>query len=237
MNDDSLPRVSAIVLAGGNSRRMGRNKAFIEFEGKPLIARVIERVQPLCSEVIVVANDADAYARFGTRVVGDVYPGKGSLGGIFSGLQAAREPFALAVACDMPFLNTALLRYLISLAWQFDVVIPRAQDPSGKVPRSMRDEKAHGSAPRQFDQPIAKERNLHPTHAVYSKQCLAPMHARLRADDLRAISFHEGLRVRIVETDEVNRFDPKHLSFFNANTPEDLEAARFLEERNSQPQR
>jgi len=135
MTDETLPRVSAVILAGGQSRRMGRDKAFIEFEGAPLIARVIERVKPVCSEVIIVANDVDAYAHFGVRVVGDAYPGKGSLGGTFSGLQVAREDYALAVACDMPFLNAALLRYLISLAPQFDVVIPRAQDPSGKVPR------------------------------------------------------------------------------------------------------
>lgn len=243
MTDDVLPRVSAVILAGGESRRMGRDKAFIDFDGAPLIARVIERVQPLCAEIIIVANDTDAYARAlsssasltvnsvegGARFVGDVYPGKGSLGGIFSGLQAAREQSVLAVACDMPFLNPALLRYLISLIPQFDVVIPRAQDPSGKVPRTARGDKPVGERkPRAADWPIAKETNLHPMHAVYSKNCLAAMEARLRADDLRLIGFHDSVRVRVVEPDEVDRFDPQHLSFFNANTPEDLRAARQL---------
>jgi molybdopterin-guanine dinucleotide biosynthesis protein A len=229
MSAETLPRVSAVVLAGGQSQRMGRDKAFIEFEGAPLIARVIERVQFVCAEVIVVANDTDAYARFGARIVGDVYPGKGSLGGIFSGLQAARESYALAVACDMPFLNTALLRYLISLAPQFDVVVPRAKDPSGKVPRSSRGKKPQNrKTARRPDQPIAKESDLHPTHAVYSKGCLAPMEARLRADDLRLIGFHEAVRVRVVEPGEVDQFDPKHLSFFNVNTPEDLRIAQWL---------
>lgn len=226
MTDETLPRVSAVILAGGQSRRMGRDKAFIEFEGAPLIARVIERVKPVCSEVIIVANDVDAYAHFGVRVVGDAYPGKGSLGGTFSGLQVAREDYALAVACDMPFLNAALLRYLISLAPQFDVVIPRAQDPSGKAPRFSRgDPPAGGRKSRRAEQPIAKESNLHPTHAVYSKTCLPAMHARLLADDLRLIGFHDAVRVRVVETDEIDRFDPQHLSFFNANTPEDLSVA------------
>ncbi len=79
-------RVSAIILAGGQSRRMGRDKAFIEFKGVPLIAHVIERVRHVSNDVLIVANDADAFVRFGLPVVADVYPGKGSLGGIFSGL-------------------------------------------------------------------------------------------------------------------------------------------------------
>ena len=89
MTNVTLPRVSAVILAGGESRRMGRNKAFIDLDGVPLIERVIERVAPLCTEIILVTNDASAYAQFGRRIVADVYPGKGSLGGIFSGLQAA----------------------------------------------------------------------------------------------------------------------------------------------------
>jgi molybdopterin-guanine dinucleotide biosynthesis protein A len=229
MTDETSPRVSAVVLAGGQSRRMGRDKALIEFEGAPLIARVFERVKPLCTEVIIVANDAAEYARFGLPVVGDVYPGKGSLGGIFSGLQAAREQFALVVASDMPFLNAALLSHLISLAPHFDVVIPRAQDPSGKTPRSLRGDKPAGER-RVYgaDRPIAKESNLHPMHAVYSKSCLPAIEARLLQNDLRAVGFLDSVRVRVVESDEVDRFDLQHLSFFNANTPEDLQFASQL---------
>jgi molybdopterin-guanine dinucleotide biosynthesis protein A len=224
-----LPRTSAVVLAGGASQRMGRDKALVEFDGEPLLARVIERVRTLSEDIIIVANDAEAFARFGVPVIPDVYPGKGSLGGIFSGLRAAREPYALAVACDMPFLNLPLLHYLISLAPPFDVVIPRAQDPSGKVPRSTRGDKPEGSKKsRPIDSPIAKESNLHPMHAVYSKRCLQAMERRLLADDLRLISFHPDVRVRIVEPSEVEQFDPQRLSFFNANTPEDLATASRL---------
>lgn len=229
MAEKKLPRVSAVILAGGQSQRMGRDKAFIDFEGAPLIARVIERVQPLCTEIIIVANEANAYVQFGHRVIGDVYPGKGSLGGVFSGLQAAREPAALTVACDMPFLNSGLLQYLVSLIPQFDVVIPRALDPSGKMPRSSRGDKPpRVGMPHGVRQPIAKESNLQPTHAVYSKNCLPAMKARLLEDDLRLIGFHDALRVRVVESDEVDRFDPQHLSFFNANTPEDLLIAQAI---------
>ena len=218
MDDVYLPRVSGIVVAGGASRRMGRDKAFIDFDGVPLIARVLERVRPLCTDVTIVANDKEAYAQFGVAVIGDVYPGKGSLGGTFSGLRAASEQYVLAVACDMPFLNTELLKYLISLAPQSDVVIPRAADLISKTTRP--------ETRRKTQRLLAKQVDLQPMHAVYAKTCLPAMQARLRDGDLRLIGFHDDVRVHVVEPAEVERFDPQHLSFFNANTPEDLEVAR-----------
>ena len=133
------------------------------------------------------------------------------------------------VACDMPFLNEALLRYLIALIPQFDVVIPRAFSASVKTPRSARgDEAREGIIPPQRHQLFAKEIDLHPLHAVYSKRCLPAIEERLHADDLRAISFHDAVRVRVVEPAEVERFDPKHLSFINVNTPEDLKLANAI---------
>ncbi len=232
MTDRFLPRVSAVILAGGESRRMGREKAFVELGGVPLVKRVIEGVAPICTEIIFVTNDAARYTQFGYRTVADVYPGKGSLGGIFSGLQAAREEYALAVACDMPFLNPKLLSYLFSLAPSFDVVIPRAKDPSSSAPRlHERFGAAVQKRPRSADRPIAKETNLQPMHAVYSKNCVPAMQTRLLENDLRAIGFHDLVRVRVVEPAEVDRFDPQHLSFFNANTPEDLETARAFVEK------
>lgn len=213
----TLTRVSGIILAGGQSRRMGRDKAFLEFDGAPLIARVLARVRQVCAEVIVVANDVDAYARFGVPVIRDVYPGKGSLGGIFSGLQAARAESALAVACDLPFLNDALLRHLIALAPQADIVIPRAHAPIGKAKDATR-----------YEQLAVKASGLQATHAIYSKRCLEPMRARLLADDLRIINFFDEVRVRVVEPDEIARFDPQMLSFLNVNTPEDWNSALSL---------
>jgi molybdopterin-guanine dinucleotide biosynthesis protein A len=217
MNHELLPRGSGIILAGGQSRRMGRDKAFLDFDGAPLIARVIERIQQVCPEAIVVANDVEAYARFGVPVVRDVYPGKGSLGGIFTGLQAAHAEYALAVACDLPFLNEGLLGYLISLAPQADVVIPRAHAPTGKAKDATR-----------YDQLAVKESGLQATHAIYSRRCLGPMRARLLANDLRIVNFFDEVRVRVVEPDEIAQFDPQMLSFLNVNTPEDWSFALSL---------
>jgi molybdopterin-guanine dinucleotide biosynthesis protein A len=221
LDSDFLPRVSGIILAGGQSRRMGRDKALLAFDGAPLIARVIARVQQVCSDALIVANDVDTYARFGVPVIRDVYPGKGSLGGIYSGLQAARGESVLAVACDLPFLNDALLCHLISLAPQADVIIPRAYAPTGKAKSATR-----------YDQLAVKESGLQATHAIYSRRCLEPMRARLLGADLRIINFFDEVRVRVVEPDEVAQFDPQMLSFLNVNTPEDWNfALSFLETR------
>ncbi len=210
-------RVSGVILAGGKSRRMGRDKALLDFAGQPLIARVLARVQTVCSEVIIVANEHAAYAHLGARLVSDVYPGKGSLGGIFSGVLAARAPYALVVACDLPFLNVALLRYLISLAPEADVVIPRAHAPRGTARSATR-----------YEQLDVKASGLQATHAIYSKRCLEPMRARLLANDLRIINFFDEVRVRVVEPDEVARYDPTGLTFLNVNTPEDWQTALLL---------
>ena len=105
-----IPQISGIVLAGGASRRMGRDKAFLELDGQSLIEIVLERVRA------VVTNTPQRYAHLAARLVGDIHPGIGDLGGIHSGLTAATHDHALIVGCDMPFLNPPLLEYLVSLA-------------------------------------------------------------------------------------------------------------------------
>ncbi len=224
-----LPRVSAVILAGGKSRRMGRDKSFLEFDGKPLISRVIEQAGKVCAETIIVANDVELYRQFGLRVVSDVFPHKGSLGGLYSGLLAAQDENVLALACDMPFLNPDLIRYMISIKSEYDVVIPRARGLSGHTPRSSSERKPRvDTIPPRPDQMLAKEADLHPLHAIYSKRCLPIIAERLRVDDLRLISILPDVKTRIVEVAEIDRFDPKHISFFNANTPADFEIAQRL---------
>jgi molybdopterin-guanine dinucleotide biosynthesis protein A len=125
-----------------------------------------------------------------------VYPGKGSLGGIYTAVHAALYSHCLVVACDMPFLNADLLWYLAQVASGFDVVVPRI----GEFPETL--------------------------HAVYGKECLEPIRQCLLADRLKIISFFDDVRVRYVERDEVARFDPTFRSFLNINTPDDWERVR-----------
>lgn len=194
----AVPKVSVALLAGGQSRRMGQDKAFLPVGGRSVIERVLERILPLSDDVILVTNTPDKYRYLGYRMVGDVYPGKGALGGIYTAIQAAGYPHCLVVACDMPFLNTDLLRYLASLAADFDVVVPRVE----KFPET--------------------------THAVYGKNCLGPIKQRLLADQLKIISFFADVRVRYVERSDIGRFDPTFHSFLNMNTPQDWERVQRI---------
>lgn len=194
----SLTPTSAVVLAGGRSSRLGQDKAFLRINGQFLIETILEKLAQLSDEVIVVADDIEKYEQFEAVVVGDVFPGQGALGGIYSGLRAATRNRSLVVACDMPFLNLSLLRYMQGLAPQYDVVIPRM----GRLTEAV--------------------------HAIYSCNCLPFIEEQLQVGDLRIISFFPQVRVRYVDRDEMDTFDPEHLSFFNINSQADLDKAREL---------
>ena len=194
--------VSGIVLAGGLSRRLGRDKAVEPIDGVPLISRVISRLSEVSQQTVVVVNEAGRVAALplpaSAKTVVDIYPDKGSLGGIFTGLSAADGEWTFVVSCDMPFLNTKLLAHMLSLREGFDVVVP------------------------------VIDGRPEPTHAVYNKACLPHMRRRLEADELKIIGFFEEVRVFYLPEEELERFDPDRLSFFNVNTQEDLDRAHEL---------
>jgi molybdenum cofactor guanylyltransferase len=189
-----------VILAGGQSRRLGQDKAFLMLDGQPLVARTAHRLAALSDDLIVVSNDPARYEPLGlpARLLPDERPGEGSLMGIYSGLKAARYSHAVVVACDMPFLNLALLRTMLPLANGYDVVIPRLDGL------------------------------LEPLHAIYGQACLPAMARLLERGQRQIIAFFHEVRVRYVEEDEVDRFDPQHLSFLNVNTPEDWERVQEL---------
>lgn len=184
--------VTVAILAGGKSSRMGTDKSFVPLLGKTLIQHVLEGVGSLGLPIILITNRPVDYAPLGLPMYGDLLPGKGSLGGLYTAISCSQTPYTLCVACDMPFLNPALLTYLISLRAGYDAIVPRL----------------HG-----FPEAL---------HAVYSKSCLEAIYEKLAQDQLKAISFYGQVRLRFVEEDEVRRFDPALRSFVNVNTPEEL---------------
>ncbi len=212
MTDQSPARLSGIILAGGASRRMGQDKAFLSIGGRRLIEHVLDAVQAVADDLVIVTNSPEKYARFPARIVRDLYPGTGVLGGIYTGLRMAHHRCGLVVACDMPFLNVELLRYMAGQIAHYDVVMPYVgrDDPSLN------------------SQATAKVRDLHPLHAIYCKQCLEPIERALERGDLRAIAFLPEVRVRFVSCQEIDPIDPEHRSFFNTNTPAELQYAREL---------
>ena len=126
MEDTS--NISAVVLAGGLSRRLGRDKAFEPIGNLPLIQRVLSQVSQISRDTIVVANDKKRETQLsgldGIRISIDKYPDTGSLGGIFTGIHASTTDWTFVVACDMPFLNIKLIRYIMSLKEGYDAVVP-----------------------------------------------------------------------------------------------------------------
>ncbi|MBI4671102.1 MAG: molybdenum cofactor guanylyltransferase [Chloroflexi bacterium] len=204
-----MQQASAIILAGGKSSRMGTDKAWLEWNGEPLIVRVMQRVAKLADEILISANDAARFAALDARVIPDTFPGAGPLAGIYASLDAAKHAAAIVVACDMPFLNVGLLEYMLSFAEDYDVVLPNL--PGAK--------RATDTASGAFLR--AKDLDLHPLHAVYTKHCLASMRAALERGERRTIGFHSEVRVRVVTPDESARFDPLGRSVWNVNTPEE----------------
>lgn len=192
------------MLAGGLSRRLGRDKAVEPFAGEPLIRRVIDRLSKLTTETVVVVN-SEARARelplpSGAKTAVDIYPDSGSLGGIFTGITAATNDWGFVVACDMPFLNTSLISHMLTLRQGCDAVVP-----------------VLGGYPE-------------PTHAAYSKACLPHIERRLGAQQLKIAGFFDDVRISYVSEDEIDAFDSERLSFFNINRPEDLARALALAE-------
>jgi molybdopterin-guanine dinucleotide biosynthesis protein A len=194
--------ISGIILAGGKGLRLGRDKVSETVGSTTLLQRAVSNLSLFdCDVIIVFAKEQSlpqsiAYPRL--RIVTDIYPGKGVLGGIYTGLVASESRYNLVVACDMPFLNHGLLRYVIELSPGFDAVVPRL----GNM--------------------------VEPLHAVYSKGCLASIESLLKQGRLSVMELFNLVRVRYVEAEEIARFDPRHLSFFNINTQTDLKLAQEL---------
>lgn len=193
--------MTSIVLAGGKSSRLGRTKALQIIAGKSLIQWVVDRLAVLSTEIIIVTAHGEVIPCSSVakvRTVADIYPGKGSLVGIYSGLIASSSSQAIVVGCDTPFLSTGLLEYMTQTSPTFDIAVPRIKD------------------------------KVEPLCAVYSKNCLAPIQELLEQNELRIVELFGMVKVRYIEEDKINNFDPEHLSFFNINSQADLERARKL---------
>jgi molybdopterin-guanine dinucleotide biosynthesis protein A len=186
------------ILCGGQSSRMGQDKALMPFLDRPLIQRVVDRLSPLASEVIISASDPAKYSYLGFPIHQDIYPDCGSLGGLYTSLVFAGNPLVAAVACDLPFANRNLFAHeveLISDSYS-DVVIPLTLN------------------------------GLEPLHAVYRREaCLPVIKKALDAGNLKMIDWFVGMKVIEIPPSDILKFDPKGLAFWNLNTPEEFASA------------
>jgi len=187
--------MTAIILAGGKSSRLGRNKALQVLDGRSLIQRVVERLDVLSAEIVIVTAGGEAMpvsSAATVKTVPDIYSGRGPLVGLYSGLSASASQQSIVVGCDMPFLSVGLLEYMAQISSAFDVVVPRIED------------------------------KVEPLCAVYSSTCIPAIRELLEREELRINRLFGMVKVRYVGEDEIDRFDPDHLSFFNINSRADL---------------
>jgi molybdopterin-guanine dinucleotide biosynthesis protein A len=193
--------LTVCIQAGGQSSRMGEDKALKTFLGRPLIQRVVARLSPIADEVIVTTNNPDDYRFLNVRLFPDLKPGRGALGGLYTAIASASQPIIAVAACDMPFASASLLEAASQLLVEegADVIIPKSEE------------------------------GYEPLHAVYRRAtCLPAIEAALDADQWKVIAWFPQVKVRPLTPDEINRYDPSGLAFWNVNTPEEFSKAEEL---------
>ncbi|MBC8331558.1 MAG: molybdenum cofactor guanylyltransferase [Anaerolineae bacterium] len=193
--------LTIVIQAGGQSNRMGQDKALLSFLGRPLIERVLERVSPLADETLITTNTPAGFRYLEIPLIPDIIPKRGALGGLYTALCAARGDLVAVIACDMPFVNADILAACrnILLNTPVDAAIPRAE---------------HG---------------LEPLHAIYRRAtCLPAVKAAIDADQWRMIAWHKNAQIHEVPEDILYPLDPRGLAFMNVNTPEEFRRAETL---------
>ncbi len=200
--------LTIVIQAGGQSSRMGEDKALKLFLGRPLIQRVIERLFPIADEVIVTTNRPDDYSFLNLRLIADLKPGRGALGGLYTAIASATHPIVAVVACDMPFASATLIetasKFLVEE--EVDVVIAKSEE------------------------------GYEPLHAIYRRDtCLPAIESAIEADQWKVIVWFPQVKVRVLTPEEIKSADPALVAFWNVNTPEEFVAAEKLAISQSAP--
>lgn len=192
--------MTGVILSGGKNTRMGENKAFLRVGGERLIDRTVRLFRRVFREVIIVAANPLDYLDQEAVIVTDIVPGKGALGGLYTGLFYAADEYAFLAACDMPFLNRVFIEYMAMQATGYDLVVPAPLD------------------------------GLQPLHAIYARRCLPDIRTRLDRNRLQIKEFYTGHPLLKISQEVLDTFDPEGRMFLNVNTPEDLQKLSLIEE-------
>jgi len=188
-------QISCIILAGGKNIRMGREKALLSLGNKTIIEAQKDNLGQIFEEVIIVTNYENNFKNIDAKVVKDVIPGLGPLGGLYSGLSASSNIHSFLIGCDMPFVNLELVKYMIRQVGENEIVIPLS---------------ANG---------------VEPLFAFYSLSCLESIKRQIEQKNLKLLALLNSHNVRYICQEEVRKYDPDGLSFFNINYPLDYELA------------
>jgi molybdopterin-guanine dinucleotide biosynthesis protein A len=191
---------SGIILAGGlNTRMGGKDKAFLSIGSQTIMDRLYNTFEGLFDEVLLVTNNPLQYLQWDLTIVMDLFPIRSALTGIHAGLFHTSAPHAFITACDTPFLKKEVIRALLEeLEPKWDVVIP-----------------------------VTEEGNQ-PLCAIYSKRCIKPIERQLNTEDAKILRFFPKVKVKEILEAQLRPADPRLVSFFNINTPEDLSASETM---------
>jgi molybdopterin-guanine dinucleotide biosynthesis protein A len=194
------PSYTGIILAGGENKRFnGNEKAFIHINGDSIISHLLQTFRKLFDDIIIVTNSPVPFLDWDVRIVKDIYPMRSSLTGIHAGLFYMQTTHAFIAACDTPFLQLSLVkRILKTIQKEYDVIIPHTQA------------------------------GYEPLCAAYSKRCLPLIQHQMTQNRLKIQGFFNKVRIKTISEKVIREIDPELLSFFNINTPEDLEKASIL---------
>jgi len=191
-SDTLIKDVSGLILAGGESSRYGKNKALVKVNGIPLIERVSRVMKSIFQEVILITNTPDEYSFLKLPMYEDLIKGLGPLGGLFTGLTRMANDTGFFVGCDMPSLNSGLIRHIVEIRDDCDVIVPRI---SGM---------------------------MEPLHALYSKGCLPAIRELIDSRKYQTVQFFSEVSVKYVDEGLIRRFDPEIRCFYNINEPQQL---------------
>ena len=196
--------VSAAVLAGGESRRFGADKALVPLPGgtTPMLGVVVQALRQVSSDVCIIAPEHREYAQFGVPVVSERDPGQGPLGAIEMALRRAAHDRCIVVACDLPFLSPALLRWMIQIDFSEDALVPLI-DAAADV-----DLTGMNARPQSL-------------HAIYRRSCVDQVRHLLDSGERRLGRLLELIEVRYLDDAEIRRVDPELRSFVNLNSMEE----------------
>ena len=209
----NMPMLSIVIQAGGQSSRMGEDKALKPFLGRPLIQRVIERLAPIADEIIVTTNRPADYDFLNTstrpigqsehrlRLVPDLKPGRGALGGLYTAIASATQPIVAVVACDMPFASKNFFEGArrLMLEEEADVVIAKTDE------------------------------GYEPFHALYRREtCQPAIESAIDADLWKVIAWFPQVKVHVLTPEDIRLYDPSGLAFWNVNTPEEFAQAEKI---------
>ena len=194
-----LENSQAIILAGGYSSRIGKDKGQLRLKGKQVSQIVVDLVKSIFPKLIYVTNTPElAPNNKGLLIIRDEIPHQGPLGGVLTGLKASNSKYNFVVGYDMPFLNKSLITYMLRKRKQAEAIIPKTK------------------------------RGLEPLHAIYQRSCIKPMEQEMRIGNFRVVSFLPYIKKLYIEEEEIRQFDPEMRSFFSINTWDDYEKAKEI---------